>query len=82
MPAGVRLMLLWEALLTFVTVVAGGIGYTGVVSAKAAGLAVLFAQAANFATVVYKTGQWQMPPGSQQLPPTIIVQGQHADPPR
>lgn len=74
-------MLLWEALLTFATVIAGGIGYIGVVSAKTAGLIVLFTQGANFATVVYKTGQWQPPPYAQPPSPTIIVQGQHVEPP-
>lgn len=74
-------MLLWEALLTFATTVAGSIGYIGVVSPKTAGLVVVLVQAANFSTLVYKTGQWQPPPGGYQAPPTIIVQGQHAPPP-
>lgn len=53
-----KLLLLWEAILTFATFTASGIGLINVVSGKTAALLVLVVQGLNAATIVFKTGQW------------------------
>lgn len=74
-------MLLWESFLTFLTVTTSSLGLTATLPAKTVGLTVIIVQGLNAATIVFKTGQWSPPPQAPQPPPTIIVQGQHSEPP-
>lgn len=76
-----RGLLLWEAFLTFISIVASGIGVIGVVGVKPAAFGVLIAQALNAATIVYKFGTWSPNPGVVPAQPMIVVQGQSTQPP-
>jgi hypothetical protein len=72
-----RGMLLWEATLTFATMMASGLGGTDIVPFKMAFLLALSVQALNAATIVYKTGQWSMGPQVPQPSPVQVVLPTH-----
>ena len=81
MNGATRGLLLWEAFLTFFSILASGVGLIGIVTPKVAGFTVLVAQGLNAATIVYKTGTWNPNAAVSPPPPTIVVQGQQTHPP-
>jgi len=69
-----RPLLLWETVLTFLTIVASGIGLLGIGTQKEIGAATLIVQALNAATIFYKLGQTgQSPPLPPPSPVTVVV---------
>lgn len=62
-------MLVWESILTFLTVTSAGLGLANLIPARIVGFLVIIVQGLNAGTLVFKTGQW-----SPALPVTPVVQ--------
>lgn len=76
-----RGMLVWEAILTFLTVTSAGLGLASLLPAKSVGFLVIIVQGLNAGTLVFKTGQWSpnaIPPVVQVTPVVVPSETLHA----